>query len=118
MAVGMFVTVKAVSYQMGGQECHVNKTNSVLGLTMYFSYFVLFFMILIEKYCCKERAKNGHSNGNRNVNGKRASEKQDHENKENRINGTSTSAEKQQLTSDAGKTQPKDNANIDDKKLN
>merc|ERR1712060_553410 len=43
MLVGMFVTVKAVLYQASGAECHVNKTNSVLGLGMYASYFVLFF---------------------------------------------------------------------------
>merc|ERR1712050_424945 len=39
--VGMYVTVKAVFHQARGEECHVNKTNSVLGLGMYFSYFVL-----------------------------------------------------------------------------
>lgn len=60
MAVGMFVTIKAVFYQMEGQECHVNKTNSIFGLSMYFSYFVLFFIILVEKYCVKQQPKNGN----------------------------------------------------------
>merc|ERR1712113_239540 len=32
MVVGMYVTVKAVLYQANENECHVNKTNSVLGL--------------------------------------------------------------------------------------
>merc|ERR1712032_1604717 len=40
MLVGMYVTVKAVFHQARGEECHVNKTNSVLGLGMYFSYCV------------------------------------------------------------------------------
>merc|ERR1719396_178996 len=51
MLVGMWVTIKAVSYQMDGQECSVNKTNSVLGLAMYFSYFVLFGKLFIDHYC-------------------------------------------------------------------
>merc|ERR1712060_912501 len=38
MLVGMYVTIKAVFHQTRGEECHVNKTNSVLGLVMYFSY--------------------------------------------------------------------------------
>merc|ERR1711920_187822 len=51
MLVGMFVTIKAVMYQDEGLECHVNKTNSILGLAMYFSYFVLFF----ENYVTQTR---------------------------------------------------------------
>merc|ERR1711972_1030832 len=50
MLVGMFVTIKAVLYQVAGQECHVNRTNSVLGLSMYASYFVLFFKLFIDNY--------------------------------------------------------------------
>merc|ERR1711881_285831 len=53
MLVGMFVTVKAVMYQAGGEECHVNKTNSILGLTMYASYFVLFFKLFVDNYYLK-----------------------------------------------------------------
>merc|ERR1712187_328934 len=41
MLVGMFVTIKAVLYQATGEECHVNKTNSFLGLSMYASSFDL-----------------------------------------------------------------------------
>mmetsp|Transcript_98753 Transcript_98753/g.260650 ORF Transcript_98753/g.260650 Transcript_98753/m.260650 type:complete len:366 (-) Transcript_98753:188-1285(-) len=55
MLVGMFVTIKAVMYQNEGQECHVNRTNSLLGLTMYFSYFVLFFKLFIDNYVTKAR---------------------------------------------------------------
>ena len=40
-----------------GIECHVNKTNSVLGLTMYFSYFVLFFKLFIENYVTQTRKR-------------------------------------------------------------
>merc|ERR1712060_248532 len=55
MLVGMFVTIKAVMYQDEGLECHVNKTNSILGLTMYFSYFLLFFKLFIENYVTQTR---------------------------------------------------------------
>merc|ERR1712039_542939 len=55
MLVGMFVTVKAVQYQAAGEECHVNKTNSVLGLGMYASYFVLFFKLFVDNYYLKPK---------------------------------------------------------------
>merc|ERR1711897_58908 len=55
MLVGMFVTVKAVLYQASGDECHVNKTNSVLGLSMYASYFVLFFKLFVDNYYLKPK---------------------------------------------------------------
>merc|ERR1712039_23969 len=50
-----FVTVKAVLYQAAGDECHVNKTNSVLGLSMYASYFVLFFKLFVDNYYLKPK---------------------------------------------------------------
>merc|ERR1711972_22290 len=56
MLVGMFVTIKAVLYQAAGEECHVNKTNSFLGLCMYASYFVLFFKLFVDNYYLKSRA--------------------------------------------------------------
>merc|ERR1712130_839461 len=56
MVVGMYVTVKAVLYQADGEECHVNKTNSVLGLLMYFSYFVLFSKLFVDNYLLKKKA--------------------------------------------------------------
>merc|ERR1719373_377612 len=55
MLVGMYVTVKAVLYQAAGDECHVNKTNSVLGLSMYASYFVLFFKLFVDNYYLKPK---------------------------------------------------------------
>merc|ERR1712207_44699 len=55
MLVGMFVTLKAVLYQAAGEECHVNKTNSILGLTMYASYFVLFFKLFVDNYYLKPK---------------------------------------------------------------
>merc|ERR1712084_83031 len=55
MLVGMFVTMRAVMYQAAGDECHVNKTNSVLGLTMYASYFVLFFKLFVDNYYLRPR---------------------------------------------------------------
>merc|ERR1712060_421471 len=57
MLVGMFVTIKAVLWQDVGAECHVNKTNSVLGLAMYFSYFVLFFKLFIDNYVTQSRKR-------------------------------------------------------------
>jgi len=57
MLVGMYVTVKAVFHQARGEECHVNKTNSVLGLGMYFSYFVLFFKLFVDNYCMNDHKK-------------------------------------------------------------
>merc|ERR1712107_670186 len=55
MLVGMYVTIKAVIHQKHGEECHVNKTNSVLGLSMYFSYSVLFFKLFVDNYCLKRK---------------------------------------------------------------
>jgi len=55
MLVGMYVTVKAVLYQANGNVCHVNKTNSVLGLLMYFSYFVLFLKLFVDNYLLKKK---------------------------------------------------------------
>merc|ERR1711918_338719 len=55
MLVGMFVTIKAVMYQVAGEECHVNKTNSVLGLSMYASYFLLFFKLFVDNYYLKPK---------------------------------------------------------------
>merc|ERR1711870_183868 len=56
MLVGMYVTIKAVVHQTHGDECHVNKTNSLLGLGMYFSYFVLFFKLFVDNYCLNGKA--------------------------------------------------------------
>mmetsp|Transcript_19263 Transcript_19263/g.57642 ORF Transcript_19263/g.57642 Transcript_19263/m.57642 type:complete len:96 (-) Transcript_19263:285-572(-) len=44
-------------YQDQGHECHVNKTNSVLGLTMYFSYFVLFGKLFVDNYVTQTRKR-------------------------------------------------------------
>merc|ERR1712066_426571 len=44
-----------MGHQKHGEECHVNKTNSVLGLGMYFSYFVLFFKLFVDNYCLKRK---------------------------------------------------------------
>lgn len=55
MIVGIFVTVRAIQYQMEGKECNVNKANSILGLAMYASYFILFLKLFIENYFLKRR---------------------------------------------------------------
>merc|ERR1711933_179602 len=46
-----------------GAECHVNKTNSVLGLTMYASYFLLFFKLFVENYVTQTRRRGGEGDG-------------------------------------------------------
>merc|ERR1712107_841254 len=55
MVVGMYVTVKAVLCQASDHECHVNKTNSVLGLLMYFSYFLPFSKLFLDNYLLKKK---------------------------------------------------------------
>merc|ERR1719204_893598 len=55
MLVGMFVTVRAVMYQAAGEECHVQETNSALGLSMYASYFVLFLKLFVDNYYLKPK---------------------------------------------------------------
>jgi len=61
MLVGMFITIKAVLHQIAGEECHVNKTNSVLGLAMYASYFVLFLKLFLDNYYLKPRTQRQRS---------------------------------------------------------
>jgi len=80
MVVGMYVTVKAVLYQANGKECHVNKTNSVLGLLMYFSYFVLFSKLFVDNYLLKKKQAldfKSQKHVNANVNGKQQSSQLD-----------------------------------------
>lgn len=57
MVVGIGVTVRAVVYQMEGRECAVNKTNSMLGLAMYSSYFLLFGVFFVDTYVRSAKAK-------------------------------------------------------------
>merc|ERR1712066_1118574 len=47
----------AVMYQAAGEECHVNRTNSVLGLSMYASYFLLFFKLFVDIYYLKPKSE-------------------------------------------------------------
>ena len=57
MVGGIYVTVAAVLYQADGRECAVNKTNSILGLCMYASYFLLFAKLFADNYLGKKRVK-------------------------------------------------------------
>eukprot|EP00930_Biecheleria_cincta_P020348 TRINITY_DN1531_c0_g1_i5.p1 TRINITY_DN1531_c0_g1~~TRINITY_DN1531_c0_g1_i5.p1 ORF type:complete len:407 (-),score=91.03 TRINITY_DN1531_c0_g1_i5:477-1697(-) len=79
MVVGMYVTVQAVLYQANGHKCHVNKTNSILGLLMYFSYFVLFSKLFVDNYLLKKKkasdAKNDNALHERNMNAESMPEK-------------------------------------------
>jgi len=79
MVVGMYVTVKAVLYQVNGNVCHVNKTNSVLGLLMYFSYFVLFSKLFVDNYLLKKKQaldSKSQKHVNANANGEATNGKQ------------------------------------------
>eukprot|EP00038_Savillea_parva_P009684 m.185170 g.185170 ORF g.185170 m.185170 type:complete len:302 (-) comp16366_c0_seq1:17-922(-) len=48
MVVGIVVTTASLLYAAAGHTCHVNRTNSVLGLAMYASYFILFLEFFIR----------------------------------------------------------------------
>ena len=54
MVVGIYVTLRAILYQSSGRDCYVNKTNSILGLAMYSSYFPLFLKLFLENYVFKQ----------------------------------------------------------------
>ena len=45
MVVGIVVTVASVVYHYNGAVCYTSLFNSMLGLTMYSSYFVLFLQV-------------------------------------------------------------------------
>ena len=60
MVVGIVVIywiVRDSSAFAGTQQCYVRRTSVVAGGVMYFSYFVLFVVFAIQKYCCKTRSK-------------------------------------------------------------
>ena len=50
MVMGMAVLVKTAVVQMAGGACHMNRSNQILGLMMYASYFVLFAKLFLEYY--------------------------------------------------------------------
>jgi len=50
MVVGITVTVSSMVYHASGKDCYVSIVNSVLGLLMYTSYFLLFFQLYVQKY--------------------------------------------------------------------
>jgi hypothetical protein len=51
MVVGISITVATMYYTAHGKECHANKTNALLGLLMYASYFALFLHFFVMTYC-------------------------------------------------------------------
>jgi len=54
MVMGITVTVASVIYHAQGVPCYVNLTNSMLGLAMYSSYFVLFLKLFLDHYVYKK----------------------------------------------------------------
>merc|ERR1712008_420476 len=53
MAVGIFVTLKSLSYIGGVRNCDGYVPNLYAALAMYASYFVLFAKFLFERYCMR-----------------------------------------------------------------
>lgn len=60
MVVGIVVTLSALHFSAEGKVCHVNHTNSWLGLSMYTSYFVLFLEFFVKGYVCTGRRQSQH----------------------------------------------------------
>ena len=54
MVVGITVTVSSLVYHARGDVCYVPAANSVMGLTMYASYFALFFVLFKSLYLTKK----------------------------------------------------------------
>jgi len=50
MIMGMVVLMVVMTAQAQGRICHNSKSNTILGLGMYFSYFVLFAKLFLEYY--------------------------------------------------------------------
>ena len=57
MVVGITVTVSSVVYHVHGATCYVPIANSIIGLGMYTSYFVLFFALFSARYLQKRDDK-------------------------------------------------------------
>ena len=55
MVVGIAVTVASMVYHASGAVCHVSLVNSLLGLAMYVSYFLLFLQLFLRSYVWKTR---------------------------------------------------------------
>ena len=53
MVVGIAVTVASMVYHASGAVCHVSLVNSLLGLAMYVSYFLLFLQLFLRSYVWK-----------------------------------------------------------------
>mmetsp|Transcript_29172 Transcript_29172/g.100687 ORF Transcript_29172/g.100687 Transcript_29172/m.100687 type:complete len:180 (+) Transcript_29172:114-653(+) len=60
MLVGIWVTACAVFYQKAGRPCGVNRVNSILGLSMYTSYFLLFLQFFVASYLVKKPSDAGN----------------------------------------------------------
>ena len=57
MAVGVTVCTMVYYYkQVQGRACDVDDKNWLAGLIMYASYFVLFFVLAVDRYCLPKRA--------------------------------------------------------------
>lgn len=57
MVVGITVTVASIAYHGYRMTCYVSLLNSLLGLLMYTSYFLLFFALFQKLYLHKKRSR-------------------------------------------------------------
>lgn len=59
MGVGMAILYAAFRYKRDGveEECSITRMNWLAGFAMYASYFALFFVFFVKRYCCKRAAK-------------------------------------------------------------
>ena len=55
MVFGIAVTVSSVIYHWQGRPCYVSLVNSILGLAMYASYFVLFLQLFLSHYVYNQK---------------------------------------------------------------
>jgi len=62
MVVGITVTVASAVYHYQGEPCYVSLANSVIGLLMYLSYFVLFAKLFNDHYVKPKKASQPAAN--------------------------------------------------------
>ena len=51
MVVGVSVTYLVYNYKSNDKACHISQSNFTMGFLMYLSYFALFFMFALKRYC-------------------------------------------------------------------
>ena len=57
MFVGMMIMYYVDVFKRRGKECGITYENWLAGLVMYFSYFLLFVVFAVQRYCLPKSAK-------------------------------------------------------------